>query len=314
MRKSEAAFSVAFIAALASSLWLWHALAAERLENAELVARLQTPAATNTSRVPMNDVVRTTVANASSPTQTTAPTETTSQPRPGTGAEQDWTKTQRRLLEDPKYREASREQRRLVYAPRREKLIRLLGFTPAQADAVIDLQIDTEFSWMQNGGTYDGRIAAAEADLQIKLKSLLGEARFGQLEDYMASRGTRMQVDRFRGELTGTDLLRDDQIEPLIAALQVESARQKQELGEYEASLAQGDPTAVSKLYEQKQVESLKSTNIRMHAAAVGILSSSQLKGLDAMLERDVKRLENEQHIRRLRRTIDGDDGDSGKN
>lgn len=124
-----------------------------------------------------------------------------------------------------------------------------------------------------------------------------------------------MQVDRLRGEFTGTDLLRDDQIEPLIAALQVESARQKQELEEYRDSLAQDDSSGASKLYEQKRIESLKSTNIRMHDAARGILSGSQLKGLDAMLERDVNRLEAEQRIRQLRRNISGDtDNDSVNN
>ena len=46
---------------------------------------------------------------------------------------------QRRMLQQPKYREAWRAQQRLRYARRRENVIRLLGFTPEEADAVIEL-------------------------------------------------------------------------------------------------------------------------------------------------------------------------------
>ena len=52
-----------------------------------------------------------------------------------------------------------------------------------------------------------------------------------------------MQVDRFRTQLTGADMLRDDQVEPLIAALHVEHAQMQQELQEYRETLSwEGDP------------------------------------------------------------------------
>ena len=52
------------------------------------------------------------------------------------------------MMRDPRYREVQREQGRLALAPRRANLIRLLGMTPAQADAVIDLQI--ERAWQRD--------------------------------------------------------------------------------------------------------------------------------------------------------------------
>ena len=45
-------------------------------------------------------------------------------------------------MNDPKYREAFREQQRLRLATRRDNFVRLLGFSPEQADAVIELSID----------------------------------------------------------------------------------------------------------------------------------------------------------------------------
>ena len=52
----------------------------------------------------------------------------------------------------------------------------------------------------------------------------------------MESRGTRMQVDRFRTQLSGVDTLRDDQVEPLIAALNVEDAQMRKSLSEFRDS------------------------------------------------------------------------------
>ena len=81
------------------------------------------------------------------------------------------------------------------------------------------------------------RLEAEERAYQAKLRELLGEEKSAQLQSYMESRQTRMQVDRFRMQLTGADLLRDDQVEPLIAALHAEQAQMQQELQEYRDTL-----------------------------------------------------------------------------
>ena len=47
-------------------------------------------------------------------------------------------------MRDPRYREVRLEQGRLMFAQRRENLVRLLGLTPEQADAVIDLQLERQ--------------------------------------------------------------------------------------------------------------------------------------------------------------------------
>ena len=62
-----------------------------------------------------------------------------------TGTQEDWDAYRRRMMRDPRYREVQREQGRLTLAQRRANLIRLVGLTPAQADAVIDLQIEREW-------------------------------------------------------------------------------------------------------------------------------------------------------------------------
>ena len=63
------------------------------------------------------------------------------------------------------------------------------------------------------------------ARIRKKLPSAAGEDKSAQLQNYMESRQTRMQVDQFRTQLTGGDAFRDDQVEPLIAALQLERSQ-----------------------------------------------------------------------------------------
>jgi hypothetical protein len=207
-------------------------------------------------------------------------------------------------MSDPRYRDAFREQQRLQLATRRENFIRLLGFSPEQADAVIDLSIERQMNWPsgipQEQGEQESRT------YQEKLRALLGEDKSAQLQNYMESRQTRMQVDQFRTQLTGGDALRDDQVEPLIAALQVERSQMQQDLEEYRASFAADDNSEASqRKYNERQTALLKATHDRMRTAASAILSQSQLQKLDAMLKRDLERHEAQQRMARIQSKLE---------
>jgi len=213
--------------------------------------------------------------------------------------------TQRKLMSDPKYRDAWHEQQRVLYARRRDNLIRVVGLTAEQADAVIDLQIDREENWFQNtAGLTDQRIKADEVADQQRLGEMLGEDKRRQLQAYMETRATRMRVDDFRSELAGADALRDDQVEPLIAALQVEDARMRKEMDDVWKSRSGDDPEAQRQLGDHR-MQILKATYERMHSAAAPVLTSSQLDKFDVMLKRDLDRRSAAQRVDSARNQVD---------
>jgi len=312
MRMSTVFLLITALASAGVSAGLWLELRAERALNAELSERLSLAIATPIAAPPP------VAQGPAAPVITTAPVAapaapapvivaTTVEPetaKPARNGPRDWQARQRKLMDDPKYREAFREQQRLRLATRRDNFIRLLGFSPEQADAVIELSIDQQLEMQQ--GMNDANVRAHEA----RLREVLGEEKSVQLQAYMESRQSRMQVDRFRTQLTGADMLRDDQVEPLISAMHAEQAQMQKELGEYRETLSwEGDATASSRQYAERQLEMMKAANRRVHSAASGILSGSQLERLDAMLKRDVERHEAQQRMSRIQSKLDQSGG-----
>jgi hypothetical protein len=147
---------------------------------------------------------------------------------------------------------------------------------------------------------------ARERAYQDRLRQLLGEQKRLQLADYMHSMGTRSQVNRLRAELAAIDALRDDQIEPLIAAIHAERSQMETDVSEFRDKLnaAGGSPASMQK-YGDFQVKQLKATNVRIRTAAAAILSQAQLKELDAMLQRDLARQETLQKMSRIQSKIE---------
>jgi FtsZ-binding cell division protein ZapB len=194
--------------------------------------------------------------------------------------------------------------------------VRLLGFSPEQADAVIDLSIEREMDsqtrslsdemTMEEIQRRNESVEAQEREYQAKLRDLLGEAKAAELDTYMESRQTRMQVDRFRMQLGGAEPLREDQVEPLIAALHAEQSQMQKEMQEFQGPMKpDGDPAVFQRQYAERQGELMKAAHKRMHSAATGILSSSQLEKLDAMLKRDLERHEAQQRMARIQSKLE---------
>jgi hypothetical protein len=301
MRKSEVLLALALLASAATALWLWNELCAERELNAALVARVDAqPAPPIAAPEPLSVSPAQSAPAPAVPTPVSSNAVIANAPNVVHGTEEEWQTYQRRLMQNPKYREAWRQQERLKYGPRRENLMRLLGLTAEQADAVIDLGIDRNIGWIENPPSTPEQEETNERDHQARLGALLGEPKRAQLQEYMESRGTRMQVDRFRTQLSGVDTLRDDQVEPLIAALNVEDTKMRQSISEFRDSRARDGNSGDWQEFSERQIEEMKAAHGRMHAAASPILSSSQLEKLDAMLKRDLERTEAEHRVTRL--------------
>lgn len=323
MQKSTIFLLIMALASAGVSAGLWMELRAERALNAELSERLVAAVAMRAAAPsPMANlpaeplVIVAPVAVTAAPTPVSAPSEPAAAKLPPgmQASREDWQVRQRRLMSDPKYREAFREQERLRLATRRDNFVRLLGFTPEQADAVIDMSIERQMDSQMSSfkGTLEEaqqrqeKMEADERAYQAKLRDVLGESKAAQLDTYMESRQARMQVDRFRMQLGGADPLREDQVEPLIAALHGEQAQMQKDLQEYGGTLRQdSDPLGAQRQYAERQAEAMKAAHKRMLSAATGLLSSSQLEKLDAMLKRDLERQEAQQRMSRIRAKVE---------
>ena len=315
MRRALSILAVTASGLAVASIYLWRELDQERAFNAELRARLDAapaPVAAPVSAPVESEAPALAAATTTLPTESTpaAAVETSAPPRTSkrSGSKDDWQQRQRLALQDPRYWQAWREQTRLTYALRRDNIMRLLGLTQQQADAVIDLQIDNELAMIEDPRAIDPqRYEAADSALQAKLRDLLGEQKAAGLKTYMESRGSRMQVDQFRNQLSGPDMLRDDQVEPLIAAMHVENTQLRRDLEEYRQSQDWNDASDdMRREFEQRRAELTKEAHDRMHDAAAPILSSSQLQKFDAMLARDRDRRAAKQRLQGLQVKIGG--------
>lgn len=309
VRKSEGLLTLAVLVASGLSLWLWGELRAERALNAELRASVHAPKLVNVPEPASLPAPPTATPLPAAAPAVVEPTPASS-PRHVQGRAEDWQAYQRKMMQQPKYREAWRAQQRVNYQPRRENVIRLLGLTPEQADAIIELDIDRQLLWYDRPQPdpmteeYRQQMGALaeqdERDHQARLGELLGEEKRMRLQEYMDSRGTRMQVDRYRPQFTGADMIREDQVEPLIAAMHAEDRQMRELLGEYRETLDWNNAAVSTRKFGERQVEELKAAHQRMHSAAAPILSGSQLERLDELLKREYERRETEMRMQRL--------------
>jgi hypothetical protein len=299
MRKLVAVLSMTLLAAVGGAAWMWRELHAERARNDELTARLELLTAPLAVAPHNSPPTASQFAPVSGPVITQ--TATTESPTAQRGSADEWAAHERRLLADDRYRAAWIDQQRLNYSPQRDNLIRLLGFTPEQADAVIGVMIERELAWQQDTPNTPEKVATDEAAYQDALRNLVGEDQRQRLEHYQESRPIRMQVNQLRVQLTGDDALREAQIEPLIAALYRERAQVKQELEEFRETLrAQTPDPGLWLKFAELQTELMKTMHQRMHDAADSILSRTQLDALDQMLKRELERQEADLRMQRL--------------
>ena len=301
MRKTEVALSLALVTSIGVSLWLWHELQLER--RAEIETRQQAAA-------PAPAEIRIADTKAESPVSAVQQVSPAAPPAASKSAQKPATKVAapeydeealRRMLQDPRYRAAWREELRLNYGLRRENIIRLVGLAPEQADAVIDLQIDRMLEQIEDPRTLNENYQASERAHQAKLSQLLGQEKSTRLQEYMESRASRIHVDEFRNLLGGPETLRDDQVEPLVAALHPEITQLKLDLRESErTAMWSSDTVEAWRQHAERRVEIEKEAHARMHTAAAPVLSSSQLEKFDAMLKRDRERRAAEQRMQGL--------------
>lgn len=228
---------------------------------------------------------------------------------------------QQRLLQDPEFRKLMLAQQRTSVAMTHPDLISALGLSREQADRLFDLLAEQQMRSREKQLPMQGMTGppdeAALQEMQRQAKeeqqsreaevaALLGDAKMAEWKEYRQSISARFQVKQLHDLLAGSDAaLREDQMQPLVAAIAQE---QRRDLAENGFNMKLLPTRAVTEDHTRRIEESIDLTsasNQRIHDAAAAILSSDQLDSLDEMLNQNLNM--QRMHLRMLCATASED-------
>jgi len=201
------------------------------------------------------------------------------------------------LMRDPAYRKSRMDDWRRRYAQTRADAIRVMGLTPEEADRLIDLLIERNFSGVQLTGL-PGEPLNEQAHVEMKrineqhevrMRELLGDEKYQRWQWYQKTAGERNEVSLFRAQLSTTSTpLQEHQADALVDALYVERRRRDREYDEYATAAGITNRYVVAPQDRQRWIELEKDSNQRIHDQMSGSLTRDQLESLDAMLTANV--------------------------
>jgi hypothetical protein len=141
----------------------------------------------------------------------------------------------RALLKDPEYREAMHSQQRVMMMRAHPDVAKDLDLSAEQANRFFDALADQSLRGVENIAAYNWNEQPDAANMQeinrkgmelqraneAELKSVLGEAKFREWQDYQGSMGARFEVTRLRTSLASAGVpLDENQVRPLVGMLQ----------------------------------------------------------------------------------------------
>ncbi len=200
------------------------------------------------------------------------------------------------MMRDPAYRQSRMDDWRRRHAQTRADAIRVVGLTPEQADRLVDLIIERNFSMQLTGLAGDSMNQERRAELQrineqyeAKLSELLGSEDYQRWQWYQKTAPERGEVSMFRAQLSTTSTpLQQHQTDALVDALYVERRRRDREYDEYVAAAGITNRYVVAPQDRQRWIELERDSNQRIHDQMSGSLTRNQLDSLDAMLTANV--------------------------
>jgi hypothetical protein len=222
---------------------------------------------------------------------------------------------QRRLLQDPEYRELMRQQQIDGMQHMYGDLELMLGLSHEEAARVLDVLADQQLRsmeqqrpWAMDGSRPDEAAIREQqrvfAEMKRKndaeLAQVLG-SKYSEWESYQQSMGARSQVTQLRQALaTSDEPLRQDQIKPLVAAI----AREQQ--AQMNATRARtfpgrfGDPEAQLRMQEEWAQQHVESQQ-RIRNSVSSLLTPAQMQRLEEQHERERRSLEMQVRMQRAR-------------
>ena len=200
------------------------------------------------------------------------------------------------MMRDPAYRKSRMDDWRRRYAQTRADAIRAVGLTSEQADRLVDLLIERNFSMQLTGLPSDTMNQETQAELkrineqyEAQLSELLGSEDYQRWQWYQKTAAERDEVRLFRAQLsTSSTPLQEHQADALVDAMYVERQRRDREYDEYATAAGITNRYVVAPQDRQRWIELEKDSNERIHDQMSGSLTRDQLASLDTMLTANV--------------------------
>jgi len=142
-----------------------------------------------------------------------------------------------KMMKDPAMREMMREQQKVAINMMYSGLFKEMKLSPEEKDKFKAILTDAQLKNIENAGELfgdkkDGAVedvqklsADSKKQTEAELKTLLGDERFAQYEDYQKNIGERMQLDQFKTRLQGENMaLEEQQTAQLLQIMKEEKA------------------------------------------------------------------------------------------
>jgi hypothetical protein len=310
MRKSTLLLSAALLSTAAASSWLWRQLNDERALTLDLknrVAALERPR----KQLPVTADAPAAVTELPAARTSKAMTETRpSVPVSAPPANYYPGQYQQRLLKNPEFRQALRNQQRVAIESQFRDLPKVLNLSPEDADRVFDLLAEQSVRLieLQGRGPWSPDEGQSRQDShrelrkqnEAELAQLLGGPNLNRFQEFRSTLQSRAEVDSVRNEMAlGTEPLREDQVEPMVLLVNSELQRMNQELRDLGMSQTAG--VSAEQILEETRSELAIAANQRIIDAARPILTSTQLAALKELYRRQRLQMEAQTEMLRLR-------------
>jgi hypothetical protein len=214
---------------------------------------------------------------------------------------------QRALLRDPEYREAMHAQQRMNVARTNPSVGRDLNLTPEQVDRLYDTLADQAvrsientqpFMWGEQQDPaqvqeFHRKVMEQQAAQQAELKSVLGEAKFREWQEYQGMTGVRYEVDRLRSSLATAGVPLDESLaKPLQKALHDQQVKMMQQAAASASAASPGGWVAATSGFvgnsntdslkmQENALEMMAAHQKRRREALDGLLTPEQLKVIE---------------------------------
>jgi hypothetical protein len=194
-----------------------------------------------------------------------------------------------KMMKDPAMREMMREQQKVAINMMYGGLFKEMNLSPEEKDKFKAILTDAQLKNIENAGEIfgdkkDGALddmqklsADSKKQTEADLKTLLGNERFAQYEDYQKNIGERMQLDQFKTKLQGENLaLQDQQSAQLLQIMKEEKAAVPPVIPQDNTEFPRKELLTAENL--DKQVQWMEDYNRRVLDRAGQVLTPEQFK------------------------------------
>ena len=198
-----------------------------------------------------------------------------------------------KMMKDPAMREMVREQQKAAINMMYSGLFKELNLSPEEKEKLKGILVDAQMKNVENaqgifgekkeGAAEDTQKQFADAKLQTEteLRTLLGDERFAQYEDYQKNIGERMQLDQLKTKMAAENLpLEDQQMAALLQVMKEEKAAVPPVIPTDNTQIPRRELFTAENL--DKQMQWMEDYNRRVLDRAGQILSPEQLKQYQA--------------------------------